>query len=138
MKYLSLLILALAPSTILGAEPSWVCATEIKGDLSNVVRVENVLILESESSSGFVKKAIATPRGPAIAELRVEKQSDGSYQVFPKLKFGMDRMPSASMPAQIIRDKTGQMRAEAVLKIPADQKNTALEIQLFCSSVLKP
>jgi len=118
--------------------PTWRCATEVKSASETTVRVEDFLVLEMRVPDGFVKKAFNTSRGPAIAELRIQKSSDGKIEIFPKLKFGMDRIPSASLPAKISHSKNGQMSAEANLMIPADPQNSSLEVKLFCASSVKP
>jgi hypothetical protein len=133
--YLTLLIIVSSASATEKSEQSWICATETKSGTEPSVRIEQFLVLESTIQEAFVKKAMQTPRGPAIVELRVEKTDQGGVEAYPKIKFGMDRMPSASMPAEILRNKNGQMQAEASLQLPSDLRKPSLEIKLICVSI---
>lgn len=121
MKYQWVLFLFFAFRGALAAEPTWVCSYQVQSsEAEQVSRVKNFISL----SDGLLKKAIPTSRGPVMAEVYVEKNAKGQSEVFPKLKFGMDRMPSASLPTR---------NSEAVIKISAENNQPALEVKLFCS-----
>lgn len=129
MKYFMILFALLSTDSAMATEASWSCGYEVvEGGNSEIVQIQNFI----GSEMGVSRKAISTPRGPIMAEVQLVPNDKNEIELMPKLRYGADRMPSASMPAEKTVSKNGNFHFEAKLKISEVKDHPALDVRLLC------